>query len=245
MAAAAASVVLEFPPTPELVRDAAARLGRALTPAQAEGLAIYLDDLLRWGRLTNLVGPKDWPTILADLAADAWRLADLLATLDLSEDCLTLDLGAGAGMPGVPLRLFWTAGRYVMVEERTKRVHFVRAALARLTAAGLAAPRTVVEKANAENPPRTLFGPEAGADLVVARAFRPWQEYLAIAGPLLVSGGRAVVMASAPPPVEVGEPLAPGFRLERAQSYPVFSVDGAPGAPKGERWLWVALRSPA
>ena len=53
------------------VAKAAAGLGRALTPEQAEKLAGYLTLLTRWRGRVNLVGPSDWREILETLVADS------------------------------------------------------------------------------------------------------------------------------------------------------------------------------
>ena len=97
-------------PSSRDVAQAASRLGRELTGSQADGLAAYLGLLQTWNRKINLVGPARWPEMLEGLVADSWHLAELLAGLDLPPQPVTFDFGAGAGIPGVPLRLFWGAG---------------------------------------------------------------------------------------------------------------------------------------
>lgn len=153
-------------PTPESVARAALALGRELTPEQAAGLAAYLGLLESWNRKTNLVGPRSWPEMLSELVADSWHLADLLASLDLPDDCVTFDFGAGAGIPGLPLRVFWKTGRYVMIEPRAKRAGFLRqcAAMMRLK-------DTEVFEGRAEEV-------REKADVCLSRAFQPWREFL-------------------------------------------------------------------
>ena len=153
-------------PTPETVARAALALGRELTPEQAAGLAAYLGLLESWNRKTNLVGPRAWPEMLSELVADSWHLADLLASLNLPDDCVTFDFGAGAGIPGLPLRVFWKTGRYVMIEPRAKRAGFLRqcAAMMRLS-------DTEVFEGRAEDV-------REKADVCLSRAFQPWREFL-------------------------------------------------------------------
>lgn len=153
-------------PTPETVTRAALALGRELTPEQAAGLAAYLGLLESWNRKTNLVGPRSWPEMLSELVADSWHLADLLGSLDLPQDCVTFDFGAGAGIPGLPLRVFWKTGRYVMIEPRAKRAGFLRqcAAMMRLK-------DTEVFEGRAEEV-------REKADVCLSRAFQPWREFL-------------------------------------------------------------------
>jgi 16S rRNA (guanine527-N7)-methyltransferase len=169
----------------------AQKLGRGLEPTQAEGLARYLTLLVSWNARMNLVGPSRWQDVLATLVADSWHLADFLETMAIPADPLTLDLGAGAGIPGIPLRLFWKRGQYWMVEARQKRAIFIRQALVET-----GVERTGVFADRVERLPEHL----RLADLVVSRAFMPWREYLELAGTLLAPGGTVLVMASQPAP---------------------------------------------
>lgn len=198
-------------PEPGQVAEAAAALGRALDAGQAGKLAGYLGLLIEWNRRMNLVGSSDWRDALSRLVADSWHLADHLAALPLPDEPRCLDLGAGAGLPGIPLRIFWTKGEYRLVEIREKRVVFLRVALSRL---GL--PRTFALRARVEE-----LGPDLlPADLVLGRAFKPWPEYLELVRPMLAPAGFAVVFANEPPPegaVRLYE--GRGFRLHGVTRY--------------------------
>ncbi len=211
--------------SPESVVRAAAGAGLPLSPDAARGLADYLGLLLKWNRSMNLVGRATWSEIFADLVLDSLRLAGFLAELPLPEDPRCLDFGAGAGLPGIPLRLAWTPGIYLMVEPRERRAAFLRTAVGRVLPGGA----TRVFEGRVEDLPEA----ELPADLIVSRAFAPWPEYLALARPRLATrgaGGQVVVLASGPPP-DAGElaAKAPGFALTAARAYP---------APGGERYFW-------
>jgi len=186
-------------PTPEAVGDLAARLGRELDESCSKGLAAYLAELVKWNKRLNLTGAGDWRRALSDLVADSWHLADFLSGLTLPDNPLSLDIGAGAGLPGVPLRLFWTNGDYVMVEPRQKRAAFLNVAVA---VTGIQ--RTKVVRARAEG-----LAPELkNAQLVLGRAVMPWRDFLDLASGLLASGGWCVVFANAQEPQA---PLPNGF----------------------------------
>jgi len=194
-------------PDPRQVAEAAQELGRALDEAQAAALATYLGLLEKWNAKTNLVGPRTWRAMLAELVADSWHLADLLSGLDLPPDVVTLDFGAGAGIPGVPLRVFWQAGSYVLVEPRTKRVAFLRQCLAMMRL-----PRTEVFEGRAEALRRE-------ADICLSRAFQPWREFLGTAG-RHARGGEpplAVVFSNEAAP---DGPVPHGYGLALARAYP-------------------------
>ncbi len=209
-----------YAPAPGEVASEARRAGFDLTKAQANLLSQYLTLLLKWNRAMNLVGRATWPEVFRDLTADSLHLAEFLAGLALPEHPLTLDLGAGAGLPGIPLRVLWGAGDYVLVELREKRAVFLRQAVAELQQAGaLANVRVFHGRAEAVQVELARLGLKARADLTVSRAFMPWPKLLPLAAELLAPGGRLVVLANEPPPSAQALAEA-GFVVETSQDYP-------------------------
>ncbi|BBD07301.1 16S rRNA (guanine(527)-N(7))-methyltransferase RsmG [Desulfovibrio ferrophilus] len=202
-------------PSPNDVAELAASLGRDLDERQAMLLAEYLGTLAKWNRSMNLVGADRWRDALSNLVADSWHLADFLVELSLPDSPRTLDLGAGAGLPGIPLRVFWEAGEYTLVEIRKKRVAFMRFVLAHMRLE-----RTVVAGCRVEELPQGSFP----VDLVLSRAFMPWDDLLALVGPWLTPEGSCVVMANEKPPREF-----PGWTITGVAGYP---------APGGRRYFW-------
>lgn len=188
------------------VAAASARLGRVLTDDQAGMLAVYLGLLVKWNSRMNLVGPATWTEILETLIQDSWHLADLLQTIK-PQPAETLDLGAGAGLPGIPLRVFWTAGDYWLVEPRQKRALFMEQA-----AAHMRLPRTRVLCARMEALPQA----RRQAGLIVSRAFMPWKKLLAEVRGYLAPGGRVLVMSN-----EATGETVDGFALEVERDYAV------------------------
>ncbi|MFP4168731.1 MAG: 16S rRNA (guanine(527)-N(7))-methyltransferase RsmG [Desulfonatronovibrionaceae bacterium] len=187
----------------EEIKDFCIRQGFRPKKDQAGKLAEYMNMLHRWNRRMNLVGPKTPRDILEGLIADSLYLSSFFRELSLPEDPLSLDLGAGAGLPGIPLRTFWTPGTYYLIEIRQKRVFFLRHVLRTLEL-----PRThVLWKRVEDLDPGT-------ADIVISRAFMPLQKLLPLAANLLGRKGRIVLMS--------GEDLdkAPsGWEIEAAVDY--------------------------
>lgn len=193
----------------ELCDDVSLDAGFKAESDQARLLAIYLGLLVKWNKAMNLVGPKSWEDIFSTLIMDSLHLADFLNGLDLPESPLTLDLGAGAGLPGIPLRTVWQRGEYILVEARQKRSIFMRTAL---NAMGL--PRTVVFNGRAEKLGEDMLP----ADLVVSKAFMPWPELLNFVKPMLSEQGRIVILSNDPAPG--AKKLAEhGYELESAVHY--------------------------
>lgn len=195
-------------PTPDAdqVASSAARLGRVLSAEEARLLTVYLGLLVKWNSRMNLVGPATWSEILEILIQDSWHLADLLQTL-APQPGQTLDLGAGAGLPGIPLRVFWQSGDYYLVEPRQKRAIFMEQA-----AAHMKLPRTKVICGRME----ALPAARRQADLIVSRAFMPWKKLLAEVRGYLAPQGRVLVMSN-----ETSEESVEGYSLEQVLDYTV------------------------
>ncbi|WP_147819276.1 16S rRNA (guanine(527)-N(7))-methyltransferase RsmG [Salidesulfovibrio onnuriiensis] len=201
-------------PTPKSVVEILRGLDLEASDEQCARLAAYLELLEKWNRKMNLVGPARWPEVLKRLVVDSIHLAAFLKDLDLPADPVTLDLGAGAGLPGIPLRMFWQAGQYWLVEVRQKRCGFMRTALGRLEL-----PATHVFMGRAEDSPAHLEAEGYGhcADLILSKAFMPWRKLLDFAVPLLSAEGVLVILSNDPAPRDLPE----SWRLLGTVAYPV------------------------
>ena len=206
----------------------AGRLGRVLSLGQAGLLAGYLGLLVHWRRKVNLVGPSDWPTMLTELVADSWHLADFLSGPEAGAVlpppgaplCL-LDFGAGAGLPGIPLRAFYPGGEYVLLESRVKRAIFLGEAVDRLKL-----PATFVAEGRVEVTVPPIVAARPGVfTLCLGRAFAPWPQFLELCR-TLVPAPMAVLAMTGQTPEAAAVP--PAFALVAGASYP---------APGGQRYF--------
>lgn len=169
------------------------RFRRSLPPEAApdgralQALGEYARLVEAWNRRLNLSGARDMAGILG-LAADSFHLAAFLRTLPLPASPLAWDMGAGAGLPGLPLRMVWDAGEYLLIEPRQKRALFMENCLARL---GL--PRTYVRNCRVEDMPV-----RPAPDLLLSRAFMPPEKLLPFCRARVSAGALLVVMARTP-----------------------------------------------
>jgi 16S rRNA (guanine527-N7)-methyltransferase len=100
--------------------------GRALSSGERDAFGRYLDLLLRWNRTHDLTAFRTEAEVVGGLFRDS--LLFLRALGDLAGDApRVVDIGAGAGIPGLPLRLVLPSLRLTLVEARRKRVSFLRA----------------------------------------------------------------------------------------------------------------------
>lgn len=184
----------------ENLKEQCLRLGFSLTLPQLSALYEYLFLLQKWNLSMNLVGKSDWEEILSELVADSFHLAKYLnshpvfAPLSIpfaqknekihsfepyenEHDFTAWDLGAGAGLPGIPLRILWKQGTYTLVEAREKRSLFLNTVCIKL---GLE--NTFVSRGRAEN-----FMQGKKTRLIVSRAFMPYDKMLPFIAPYLTS----------------------------------------------------------
>ncbi|SHN55409.1 16S rRNA (guanine(527)-N(7))-methyltransferase RsmG [Desulfovibrio litoralis] len=167
--------------------------GFSLKAERLTALASYLNFLSAWNKVTNLVGKNNWQDMLSYLITDSFYLATFLSELQKqkilpTKQIETWDLGAGAGLPGIPLRMLWQDGTYYLIEPRTKRVLFMQAFLS-----ACPLPSTFVFKGKAET-----FFKGRKADLILSRAFMPYPALLNLVKNQLKKNGIVIVLSNDP-----------------------------------------------
>ncbi len=169
-------------PAPDLTEDRAKAL--AMTPVSretADKLAVFVDKLLVVSRHTNLIARSTIPNIWVRHVADSLQLLPLAA-----EAKCWIDLGSGAGFPGIVIAcaLADRAGVTVhLVESIGKKAAFLREAVNDLRLPA------VVHAVRIEDFVKNFKGE---ADVVCARALAPLDQLLTLAGPLLKTGAQGL-----------------------------------------------------
>lgn len=162
----------------------AAHLGGALDPDVRAACARFAALAGDWARRTDLVGARD----ATDLAEQLFGDALVVAREELvPPGARVVDVGTGAGTPGIGLSLLRPDLDVLLVEPRRKRVAFLRTAIGTL---GLRERVRVLEA-------RVGPGTDLGAlDVAVSRATFPPERWLPLA---LELAPRALVLTAAPP----------------------------------------------
>ncbi len=145
-------------------------------------LVIYAHFLATAGVERGLIGPREidrlWPRHLLNCAAVADPAAGLLP-----DSASVIDVGSGAGLPGIVWGIVRPDLRIQLVEPMRRRVEFLEEALAVLSLGD----RIEVLRARAPELPKT-----ATADIVTARALAPLSRLAAMLLPLVTLGGSMV-----------------------------------------------------
>jgi 16S rRNA (guanine527-N7)-methyltransferase len=109
-----------------LLREGAAQLGIGLSEEDLGRLLIYVADLAKWSQRINLIA-RDTPElqILENHFLDSLTLLPLLRQ-HKRDSVHLLDIGTGAGFPGLVLACVMPEAQFTLVEPRQKRVAFLR-----------------------------------------------------------------------------------------------------------------------
>lgn len=177
--------------------EGCAELGVHLTAEQRERLLRYLDLIYVWNRAAGL-------TTIPREKAVRLHLLDSLAAASAVAEGPCVDLGTGAGLPGLVLAMACPATSFVLVESNRKRCSFLLEAIRVLPVANA----RLIES-DVESLPEGVLYPT-----VISRAFRPPAEFLAIAGRLVKPAGRIVLLLADPSLSDLSD-------LERAIGLPV------------------------
>lgn len=163
----------------------AKELGLELDDQKIGLLRQFAEELLEAGKTFNLTGISDPFEMAVKLMLDSMYPGKFIQK-SAGDSVRVLDLGTGAGFPGVPIKIARPELSMHLIDSRRKRINFLKYAIGRL---GLADIRT--EQIRAED----LAKREGQQyDTVVCRAVSSLAELAGLAAPLLKTNGRLVAM---------------------------------------------------
>jgi 16S rRNA (guanine527-N7)-methyltransferase len=177
-------------------------LGLEQTPAIREKFRKYLDLLHSYHRKIHLISHRDYERI-----SRRHFLPALLGLDQVPDQARVCDLGAGAGFPSIPIKVFKPGIDLTLFESVRKKAGFLEILAREL---GLAGVRVVCGRAEAERGPRY--------DRILIKASGKIRDLLPCLAGLLSAGGRAVFYKSANSDREICEARTRldrlGLRLE-------------------------------
>ncbi len=157
-------------------------LGLALSPRQQELFETYYRELVDWNRRLNLTTIVDYREVQTRHFVDSLSVVPALGPAVGR----VIDIGSGAGFPGLPLKILLPHLRVVLLESVAKKTAFLSHLVARLGLEGVE-----VLTARAEDVAHRP-GYREGFDAVLGRALAPLAVMAELALPLARSGGRAI-----------------------------------------------------
>ncbi len=152
----------------------------SLSDSQIELFWLYLQELLEWNRTFNLTGIKDPNDIIIKHFVDSLTP---LPYLDRS-GCL-LDIGPGAGFPGMPLKIAAPELQVQLVDASRKKISFLKHLIRTLGLESVTAIQGRIENMDLSERP---------FEVIISRAFLRLQPLLQLASPLLKQKNTLVAM---------------------------------------------------
>lgn len=185
-------------------------LPRPITPAMQQQLLRYLALLEKWNQTYNLTAVREPEQMVPR------HLLDSLAVLPFLRGRRVLDIGTGAGLPGIPLAIAQPELQFVLLDSNAKKLRFVTQAVHELELGNVEIAHVAVEK----------YAPRERFDTVLARAFAAIPDLLNGGGRLCVAGGTIVAMKGVFPQEEIAA-VGPGFAVRDVHLLRVPGLDAA------------------
>lgn len=171
----------------------ATQMGLNLLPGQIAAFGLFTEELLAWNARFNLTAITDPEQVEIRHYLDSLALVPALAALDgalpaaiLARSIRAVDVGAGAGLPGLALRIIWPKLRLCAMEATGKKIRFMEHMLGRLGLADVQLAQGRAEELGLREPHRAAY------DLVLARAVASLPTLVEYLLPLAKRGGRVV-----------------------------------------------------
>ncbi len=179
-------------------------LGIEAGEAQVDRLIRYLELLAKWNRVYNLTAIAEPRRMVSH------HLLDSLAILPwLPQQGRLLDVGTGAGLPGIPLAVMRPETDWVLLDSNGKKTRFVQQAIAELGLGRAKVVRSRVQDYHANAP-----ADEAAFDVVLSRAYASLLDFARSADHLWSRSTRLMTLKTEPEETELSALRERGVRID-------------------------------
>lgn len=210
---------MTYPQWPGQLSDGLAAMNLSLSESQQQQLLAFLALLNKWNKAYNLTAVRDERVMVSRQLLDSLSILPWVTTDHL------LDVGAGGGLPGIPLAIVFPEKRFTLLDSNGKKTRFLNQCVLEL---GLGNVEVIHGRAEDCQPDQPFTQ-------ISSRAFTALENLVTWCGPLLASEGEFLAMKGQYPDDEVAA-LPAGWQVESSHSLKV------PGAD-GERHLLIVTRA--
>ena len=185
-------------------------LGLTLEPDTQQRLLDYIALIEKWNRVHNLTAIREPEKMVSHHLLDSLAVAPHLHAKRL------LDVGSGAGLPGIPLALVNAHMHVTLLDSNHKKTAFLNQAVMELKLKNAEVCGERVESWQTQNK----------FDVIISRAFSDMGEFVCMTQHLLAPGGLFVAMKGLHPYEEI-EKLPPDCKLRQVLPLAVPGLEGA------------------
>lgn len=187
----------------------ASTLGIELDAAAIQTLLDYITLLAKWNKTYNLTAIDDPQRVVSH------HLLDCLAIAPYVYGARVLDIGSGAGLPGIPLSIIMPDKSFVLLDSNGKKTRFLVQAVAELQLKNVEVVNARVEKYSRTMP----------FDTITARAYSRMKQMIEQSSKLCAPGGRYLFMKGREPAQEIAE-IGPHFSVTATHLLAVPGIEG-------------------
>ena len=164
-------------------------LTKPLDDKQQNTLIKYVELLNKWNKTYNLTAVRKPEQMVSRHLLDSLSICPYLRGKSI------LDVGTGAGLPGIPLAVVFPERQFTLLDSNNKKTRFVVQAVAELELPNVDVVQSRVEEFESEE----LF------DTIISRAYSAIGEMVEQTSHLLAIGGRFLAMKGVNPIAEIDE----------------------------------------
>lgn len=167
--------------------DGLSRMRVVMDETRQALLLDYLALMMKWNRAFNLTAISDPDQVVSR------QILDSLSVLHLLQGRRILDVGSGAGLPGIPLAIASPERRFTLLDSNGKKTRFLHQVKTELNLDNVEVVRVRAE----------LYHPDPRFDTVVSRAFAGMDKMMKLTSHLMAPGGCLLAMKGRIPEKEI------------------------------------------
>ena len=167
----------------ELMKENLKELNIDLTDLQLEQFYNYMSILIEWNKFMNLTGITDPEEVITK------HFIDSLTVLDkIDKNASIIDVGTGAGFPGIPVKIAFPETKVVLLDSLNKRIKFLNEVIEKLELKDIEIIHGRAEECGRNKSCREKY------DIAIARAVAPLNVLLEYLMPFVKVNGKCLCM---------------------------------------------------